>query len=270
MVTGKQYAAEALKVLDIKPAAGYIWGTMNKLWTAADQAALEKKYNSNPSKYSDLELGAKVGSKWIGHLVWDCSGLTKYCGVKLGLSFHHGSNSSWNYDCQYKGKFDKGMKLPVGAWVYTGTAKSHGHIGIVVDDTWVVEAQGTKSGVVKSKLSLKKWTYWGLAKGMSFDFIPGVGKIDNKPVETVVQVPKTTTSSTSTKKPVYPTIRRGDRGEVVTQCQRLLAKDGSNLEIDGIFGPGTQSAVKAFQRRHGLTVDGIVGPQTWKALTNLV
>jgi hypothetical protein len=238
---------------------------MNKLWTKADQDALVKKYNSNPSKYSDLKLGAQVGSKWIGHIVFDCSGLTKFCGQKLGLNYHHGSNSSYNYDCNYKGKKDTNTKLPVGAWVYTGTTSNRGHIGIVVDDEWVVEAQGTNAGVIKSKLNLKKWTWWGLGKGLTFDFIPGVA---NTPTQTTPTTTKP--SSSSSKTPTYPTIRRGDRGELVTQCQRLLAKDGSNLEIDGIFGPGTQSAVRAFQKRHNLTVDGIVGPQTWGALLKLV
>jgi murein DD-endopeptidase MepM/ murein hydrolase activator NlpD len=36
--------------------------------------------------------------------------------------------------------------------------------------------------------------------------------------------------------------------------------------IDGIRGPGTRSAVLAFQRRHGLVADGIVGPATRRAL----
>lgn len=263
MITGKQYAAEAIKIYETKPKAGYIWGTMNKLWTAADQAALEKKYKSDPEKHKDLKLGAQYGKKWIGHKVWDCSGLTKNAAQNLGLNYHHGSNSSYNSDCQHKGKLEKGMKLPVGAWVYTGTSSNRGHIGVVVDEQYVVEAQGTKTGVVKSKLSDKKWTWWGLGKGITFDFIPGL-KVGEDGVE----------KPASTKKPAskitYPTIRRGAKGELVVQLQSLLAKNGSTLAVDGIFGPGTQSAVRAFQKKHGLVVDGIVGPKTWEALLKTI
>lgn len=271
MVTGKQYAEEALKVYNHKPQCGYIWGTSGIMWTVPRQEALVKKYNSNPSKYSDYKLGAKIGKKWIGHVVYDCSGLTSKLAKLLGLTFHHGSNSSWNYDCAYKGKKEKGMKIPVGAWMYTGTANKHGHIGIVVDDEWVVEAQGTTSGVTKTRISASKWTYWGLAKGMEFDFIPG--RDSKEPVKPIADKEPAKPATDKTETPTvinYPTLRRGSKGDLVAQLQTFLSKDGSSLAIDGIFGPGTQSAVRSFQKRHGLVVDGIVGPKTWAELLKLV
>ncbi len=58
-----------------------------------------------------------------------------------------------------------------------------------------------------------------------------------------------------------PTLRRGSRGSPVEQIQGLLG-----LEQDGIFGPNTEAAVRAFQRNADLVPDGIVGPKTWAVL----
>lgn len=61
---------------------------------------------------------------------------------------------------------------------------------------------------------------------------------------------------------------RGDTGPQVAELQhRLNEEEGVDLEVDGIFGPRTEAAVRAFQRRAGgLKIDGIVGPATAAAL----
>src|SRR5687768_715687 len=61
-------------------------------------------------------------------------------------------------------------------------------------------------------------------------------------------------------------LKRGSRGEAVTRVQRALVAAGFSVGIDGIFGGQTETAVKEFQRRKGLTVDGKVGPNTLRAL----
>ena len=58
-----------------------------------------------------------------------------------------------------------------------------------------------------------------------------------------------------------PTLRRGARGDLVRQVQTDLA-----LPVAGIFGAGTEAALREFQRSHGLVPDGIVGPRTWASL----
>jgi len=63
-----------------------------------------------------------------------------------------------------------------------------------------------------------------------------------------------------------PTRRRGDKGWVVSEIQRLLTAKGYPTTVDGIFGPATEASVKAFQSANGLAVDGIVGPKTWAKL----
>ena len=63
-------------------------------------------------------------------------------------------------------------------------------------------------------------------------------------------------------------IRRGARGDRVKDIQRALNDKGfGQVGVDGIFGKGTELAVKRFQKASGLGVDGIVGPNTMTALT---
>jgi len=52
-------------------------------------------------------------------------------------------------------------------------------------------------------------------------------------------------------------IKKGMTGLEVKNLQRHLG-----LNADGVFGPGTEAAVKAWQQKNGLTADGIVGPDT--------
>lgn len=267
-ITGKQMAEMAEIAYAEK--WGYIWATAGEKWTEKKQKELEDKYRSNPSKYSDYAQGATYGSKWIGHTVADCSGLIKWAAVKCGLKgIYHGSNSIFNKNCKKIMKIEKGAKIPIGAMIFTGKETGqHNHIGILVSESCVCEAKGTTAGVVHTPLTNKKWTYWGLLSGVTYE-------TDTVCVETPVK-DKTTAASTKKentkveKSYSYPTLRRGSKGDLVVQMQDLLQKDGSNLVVDGIFGIGTQSAVKSFQRRHGLVVDGIVGPKTWAELLKLV
>lgn len=62
-------------------------------------------------------------------------------------------------------------------------------------------------------------------------------------------------------------LRKGSRGAAVAELQTILKSKGYySGAIDGIFGSGTENAVKAFQRANGLAADGIVGPKTVAAL----
>ena len=52
-------------------------------------------------------------------------------------------------------------------------------------------------------------------------------------------------------------VKNGSKGDVVKQIQKVLGQTA-----DGIFGSGTEAAVKAWQTKNGLAADGIVGPNT--------
>lgn len=56
-------------------------------------------------------------------------------------------------------------------------------------------------------------------------------------------------------------LRKGSRGPEVKLLQEFL-----NIGNDGIFGKGTEAAVKSWQSDNKLIVDGIIGPKTWDAM----
>lgn len=58
----------------------------------------------------------------------------------------------------------------------------------------------------------------------------------------------------------------GSRGELVTELQEVLVALAYTVDTDGIYGPGTASAVSKFQQEHGLAADGIAGQATQAAL----
>lgn len=58
------------------------------------------------------------------------------------------------------------------------------------------------------------------------------------------------------------TLKRGSTGSEVSAWQTFLRGQGFGIEVDGVFGLGTEDATKAFQRSRGLTPDGLVGPAT--------
>ncbi|SHJ58118.1 spore cortex-lytic enzyme [Paramaledivibacter caminithermalis] len=63
------------------------------------------------------------------------------------------------------------------------------------------------------------------------------------------------------------TLYWGSRGNEVRLLQETLKRWGYyDGPIDSVYGGGTFTAVKEFQRKNGLAVDGVVGPQTAKAL----
>lgn len=66
-----------------------------------------------------------------------------------------------------------------------------------------------------------------------------------------------------------PTIKRGNKGSRVKMLQGLLIAWGHKISVDGVFGPKTEAALRAFQGKYAKPVDGIAGPITWNALLGL-
>ncbi len=64
----------------------------------------------------------------------------------------------------------------------------------------------------------------------------------------------------------WPVVQNGSQGHPIRTLQFLLRARGHNLTVDGMFGPATEAAVKAFQTSKGMTADGIMSAQTWSTL----
>lgn len=158
---------------------GYIWGTAGEVWTAAKQKAATRP------------MTVQYGSQWIGKKVADCSGLFSWAFKELGGYMYHGSDTMYRKYCTSKGALNKGKRtdgqeLKPGTAVFTYNEKEgkYGHVGLYIENGTVIEAAGTKEGVITSKVN-GKWEYWGELKGVEYKETPipeGYAKVTGKRV----------------------------------------------------------------------------------------
>ena len=78
---------------------------------------------------------------------------------------------------------------------------------------------------------------------------------------TAVAVPSAAAAETRGTPSKTTVLKKGSRGDAVRALQRRLG-----ITADGVFGRQTRAAVKRFQRANDLVADGIVGPATLAAL----
>ena len=64
----------------------------------------------------------------------------------------------------------------------------------------------------------------------------------------------------------YESARPGDRGELVVEIQDCLIQEGYLESITGVYDEATEEAVRAFQKKNGLTADGVAGEKTLAVL----
>lgn len=166
---------------------GYIPATAGTLWTQAKQDATQNA------------MAQKYGSKWIGHMVADCSGAFVYSYKKYGESIYHGSNRiARKYVVEllpiseakpgmaafkFYAPGQKGYNLPEnykqGGSQYNGDLNDYYHIGLVDEDPkYVLNSATTINGFIRSKIS-NGWNACGYLKAV--DYGDG-GKDDDEPV----------------------------------------------------------------------------------------
>lgn len=228
---------------------GYVYSAQGELYT---RELAEKWGNANRSN-KGYDYFVRQCARWFGRIVVDCSGLVIEA-YRSQIPRYGDKTANTLYRLSVlKGAIGSIPEVP-GLCVWRS-----GHIGIYVGNGKVIEAAGTNSGVVESRLSAsasnRKWTNWGRLADVDYDNVV-TPELPEPPTLWLGRLLKLATPQM--------------RGVDVEQVQNALAVRGiSPGRIDGFYGPKTQSAVKSFQRQAGLKVDGIVGEQTTKALKGI-
>ena len=124
------------------------------------------------------------------------------------------------------------------------------------------------NGTTVTCSGMSQWGSQNLAQ-QGYDYLDILKYYYGDDIEIVTNVPVRDLS------PSYPgtPLRLGSSGEGVLSVQGALNRIARNYPaipkiypVDGLFGPGTEEAVKAFQRIFNLNSDGIVGAATWYQL----
>jgi Putative peptidoglycan binding domain len=75
-----------------------------------------------------------------------------------------------------------------------------------------------------------------------------------------------TAEAAPTTEAISSQLNVGGSGPDVVILQESLAAEGLPVSVDGVYGPETADAVRAFQEQEQLTIDGVVGSETAEAL----
>lgn len=137
---------------------GYVWGTFGSVLTESLYQSKLAQYPDGVGRYAEF-----IKSTWVGKRTTDCVGLIKGYGWldADADSISYGTNGmpDVSADQMYQYATEKGSISTIPE--IPGLAVWHtGHIGVYIGNGEVIEAMGTKYGVVKTQLADRSWTAW--------------------------------------------------------------------------------------------------------------
>jgi len=148
---------------------GYVWGTYGNVLTESLFAYKLKQYPEGVGKYKEF-----IKANWLGRRTADCVGLIKGYGWLDAASgtIRYGTNGMPDYGANqmYNSAAKKGPMSTMPEIKGLAVWKS-GHIGVYIGGGYVVEAMGTKYGVVKTEVDGRGWQGW--CKVPSINYIEG-------------------------------------------------------------------------------------------------
>ena len=146
---------------------GYVWGTYGQVLTPELLQYKLTQYPDGVGKYADF-----IRANWLGRHTADCVGLIKGYGwlstdtMTIDYGTHGmpdiGANEMF-YNATRRGSIDTMPDTPgLAVW-------KTGHIGVYIGNGEVIEAMGTKYGVVKTQLEGRGWTHWLEVPGIEYE-----------------------------------------------------------------------------------------------------
>ena len=137
---------------------GYVWGTYGNILTESLFAYKLKQYPDGVGNYKDF-----IHANWLGRRTADCVGLIKGYGWLDASSgaIRYGTNGMPDYGANqmYQSAAVKGDMSTMPEIKGLAVWKP-GHIGVYIGGGYVVEAMGTKYGVVKTEAAGRGWQGW--------------------------------------------------------------------------------------------------------------
>ena len=147
---------------------GYVWGTYGQVLTPELFQYKLTQYPEGVGQYADF-----IRNNWLGKHTADCVGLIKGYGWLSPdtMTIDYGTNrmpdigaNQMYYNATRKGTIDTIPEVPgLAVW-------KSGHIGVYIGDGQVIEAMGTKYGVVKTRLQGRGWTHWLEIPYINYDY----------------------------------------------------------------------------------------------------
>jgi hypothetical protein len=204
--------------------AGYVYGTTGQILTEKILASKLAQYPNQITQYLEF-----IRKNYIGKVTYDCVGIIK---AYIWRNDDKPDNYDAINDVSANGMFqaakvkDEINTIPDIPGI---CVRFDGHIGVYVGGGKVIEARGTKYGVVETELKGRGWTHWLECPYITYIKQEGVSPI---------------------------VLKIGSTGDAVVTVQRNLNAMGSKLDIDGVYGPKTEEAVKRFQSAQHLNITG--------------
>ena len=238
----------------------YVWGAVGAECTPSrrqyymGRSGIGEKDRENVKKSCPVLNGSQgdcPGCKWFPNnqrvLINDCQGFVKNVFSRIGINFKGGGcTSMWKDDSNWteKGTIDRIPEKVCLVFIKAGETMSH--VGIYIGGGQVIHCSHyVRQGPCPDRSW--GWSHYAIPAGLYGD--------------------------TPIKK---PTLRQGDSGQYVVECQQDLIQLGYDLNpygADGKYGAKTANAVRQFQSTHTypptgerLSADGICGQKTWSAL----